>query len=135
MIDAEIQKNVAINSIHNQLGNNKPNSQQNQLNLADQNFKDLRFLPKMIKDFENLQSLDLSNSDLRNKDSVTQLCQMIDENDTITNLVLRHCNINGNTLNKLAEALTKTTNKNLTTLDIQDNPIQDPQLKVLFGLL
>jgi len=43
---------------------------------------------------------------------------MIDENDTITNLVLRHCNINGNTLNRLADALTKTSNKNLTTLDI-----------------
>lgn len=60
---------------------------------------------------------------------------MIDDNNTITNLILRNCNINGNTLNKIAEALTKDNNKNLIMLDITDNPIQDPQLKVLFGLL
>lgn len=51
---------------------------------------------------------------------------MIDDNNTITNLVLRHCNINGNTLNKIAEILTKANNKHLIMLDISDNPIQDP---------
>ena len=48
---------------------------------------------------------------------------MIDDNNTITNLILRNCNINGNTLNKIAEALTKDNNKNLIMLDITDNPI------------
>ena len=35
----------------------------------------------------------------------------------------------------IADALTKKNNRNLTTLDIRKNPIQDSQLKVLFGLL
>ena len=60
---------------------------------------------------------------------------MIDENETIKTLVLRHCNINGKALGIIADALTKTENKNLRSLDIRDNPIQDPQYKVLFGLL
>ena len=79
--------------------------------------------------------LDLSKADLRTKDSVQHVCQMIDENDTLECLVLQECNINGNTLSVIADALTKKNNRNLTTLDIRKNPIQDSQLKVLFGLL
>ena len=75
--------------------------------------KDLRFLPKMIQEFKVLEILDLSNSDMRIKESVVQLCKMIDENETIKTLVLRHCNINGKALSTIADALTKTENKNL----------------------
>ena len=113
----------------------KYDTQAKELDLGGQNLKDLRFLPKMIQEFKVLEILDLSNSDMRIKESVVQLCKMIDENETIKTLVLRHCNINGKALSTIADALTKTENKNLQNLDIRDNPIQDPQYKVLFGLL
>ena len=77
----------------------------------------------MIKEYDSLQTIDLSNSDLRITDSVKQLCDMIDDNTTILNLVLQHCNINGKTLNIIADALTKTKNQNLKVLDITNNPI------------
>lgn len=32
--------------------------------------KNLKFLPKMIKEFKNLETLDLSKADLRTKDSI-----------------------------------------------------------------
>ena len=51
---------------------------------------------------------------------------MIDENDTIQTLTLRHCNIHANTLGIIADALTEAKNSNLKYLDIRDNPIQDP---------
>jgi hypothetical protein len=35
------------------------------LDLADRKLTDLSFLPKLIQEFNNLQELDLSNSDLR----------------------------------------------------------------------
>jgi len=35
------------------------------LDLAGKNLSDLSFLPKMMKDFTKLETLDLSNSDLR----------------------------------------------------------------------
>ena len=89
----------------------------------------------MIKEFTNLETLDLSKADLRTNESVQHICQMIDENDTLESIVLQECNINGNTLSKIADALTKKNNRNLTMLDIRKNPIQDQQLKVLFGLL
>lgn len=60
---------------------------------------------------------------------------MIDDNETIERLILQNCNINGKTLNIIADALTCTANSNLLLLDIQKNPIQDPQYKVLYGLL
>ena len=60
---------------------------------------------------------------------------MIDDNETIERLILQNCNINGKTLNIIADALTCSTNSNLLLLDIQKNPIQDPQYKVLYGLL
>ena len=44
------------------------------LNLAKHNLNDLSFLPKMISDFTQLEDLDLSNSDMRSKESVRQLC-------------------------------------------------------------
>ena len=50
---------------------------------------------------------------------------MISDNDTISSLILRHCNINGNTLSTIADALTNKGNQNLKSLDIRDNPIQD----------
>lgn len=89
----------------------------------------------MIKEFKNLETLDLSKADLRTKDSIEQVCKMIDENDTIESLILQECNMNGNTLSTIAGALTKKNNRNLTFLDLRKNPIQDAQLKVLFGLL
>ena len=104
----------------------KYDTQAKELDLGGQNLKDLRFLPKMIQEFKVLEILDLSNSDMRIKESVEQLCKMIDENETIKTLVLRHCNINGKALSTIADALTKTENKNLQNLDIRDNPIQDP---------
>ena len=60
---------------------------------------------------------------------------MIEENYTIKHLILRDCKINGKSLSVIAGALTNKSNANLQKLDIQDNPIQDPQYKVLFGLL
>jgi len=60
---------------------------------------------------------------------------MIDANNTLKCLKLRNCKINGNTISILAGALTKKGNENLVALDIRDNPIQDEQYKVLFGLL
>ena len=60
---------------------------------------------------------------------------MIEENNTISKLVLQDCKINGKALAVIAGALTSQSNRNLKVLDIQHNPIQDPQYKVLFGLL
>ena len=60
---------------------------------------------------------------------------MIDENSTIKELRLRDCKINAKTLTELAGVLTKTQNQHLIHLDIRDNPIQDEQYKLLFGLL
>ena len=60
---------------------------------------------------------------------------MIDGNNTLKNLVLQRCHINGNTLNLIADALTRDSNSNLKSVDIRDNPIQDPQYKVLLGLM
>ena len=93
------------------------------LDLTSAHLKNLRFLPKMIKEFKNLQTLDLSKADLRTKDSVQHVCRMIDENDTLEGLVLQDCNINGNTLSVIADALTKKNNRNLKTLDLRKNPI------------
>lgn len=60
---------------------------------------------------------------------------MIDENQTIQRLILQNCNINAKTLNMIADALTQIKNSNLLLLNIRKNPIQDPQYKVLYGLL
>ena len=72
---------------------------------------------------------------MRTKDAILHVCRMIDENDTLESLILQDCNINGNTLSSIADALTKKNNRNLKFLDIRKNPIQDTQLKVLFGLM
>lgn len=89
----------------------------------------------MIADFTNLEQLDLSNSDLRTTEACKQICEMIDKNDTIRKLALRDCQLNAKGLALIADALTKKNNENLCHLDIQNNPIDDPQLKILFGLL
>ena len=60
---------------------------------------------------------------------------MIDDNQTIERLLLKNCYINGNTLNIIADALACSANSNLLYLDIRNNPIQDPQYKVLYSLL
>jgi len=60
---------------------------------------------------------------------------MIDGNDTLHHLVLQRCHINGNTLNLIADALTRDGNSNLKSVDIRENPIQDPQYKVLLGVM
>ena len=106
------------------------------LDLNSVKYQDLSFLPKMINEFKALEVLDLSNSDLSKKSQVEQICKMIDENNTIKELRLSNCKLNGSALTMLADSLTKTTNENLTHLDFRENHyIQDPQLKVLFGLL
>jgi len=60
---------------------------------------------------------------------------MLDENGSIKTLNLSNCRINASNLTLIAGALTKPNNQLLITLDIRDNPIEDPQYKVLFGLL
>ena len=132
MLKKEIAKNKAIYDLAQ---GEELDTSATALNLDDRNLTDLSFLPKMMADFTKLEVLDLSNSDLRSKESVRQLCQMIDENDTIKSLKVQNCKINAQTLTMLAGALTKSENANLTSLDIRDNPIQDEQYKILFGLL
>jgi len=48
---------------------------------------------------------------------------MIDENSTITSLIVRNCKINASNLSLIAGALTKENNQFMTNLDIRDNPI------------
>jgi uncharacterized protein YjbI with pentapeptide repeats len=123
-IEEEIEKNRAIYDVNKAMTKGY-DANSKKLDLGGQSLKNLRFLPKMIKEFKNLEALDLSKADLRSKDAVSHVCKMIDENDTLESLILQECNINGNTLSKIADALTKKNNRNLTTLDIRKNPIQD----------
>ena len=132
MLQNEILKNKQIMNLAKSTYFDKDSKK---LSLADQNLTDLSFLPKMISDFTKLEILDLSNSDLRSKTAVKQLCQMVDENGSLKTLKVRNCKINASTLTILAGALTKACNENLRCLDISDNPIQDSQYKMLFGLL
>ena len=67
MLQKEIAKNKAIYDLSQ---GDKLDTDAKALNLADRNLNDLSFLPKMIADFTKLEVLDLSNSDLRSKDSV-----------------------------------------------------------------
>lgn len=71
---------------------------------------------------------------MRQSFAVKQLCDMIAENDTLQHLVLQNCNINGNTLNVIADALTRNSKQNMKSIDIRNNPILDPQYKVLLSL-
>lgn len=91
--------------------------------------------PILKHEFTNLQELDLSNSDIRSSSAVKQLCKVIDNNETIQKLVLQYCNINAKTLTIIADTLTRDGKSHLLILDIRNNPIQDPQYKVLYGLL
>lgn len=136
LMDSELNKNKQIFKVDAQLTSEYDLRTTQQLSLNQVQYKDLSFLPKMINEFKALEKLDLSNSDLSHKSQVEQLCVMIDENNTIKTLCLRKCKLNGSSLTMIADALTKTENTNLTHLDFTDNHfIQDPQLKVLFGLL
>lgn len=85
--------------------------------------------------FTNLQEVDLSYSDFRQKTQVMDFCNLIEKNKTMQKLVLQYCNINARTLNLIAQTITNAGNQNLIFLDIRNNPIQDPQYKVLYGLL
>lgn len=69
----EIKKNVAIYKLGQSMAVNL-NLFGDTLDLAKEKLKDLHFLPKMIQEFNNLGTLDLSNSDLRQAQSVKQLC-------------------------------------------------------------
>ena len=60
---------------------------------------------------------------------------MIDENHTIESLVLQNCKINAKGLNAICNHLASHKNDHLTVLDIRENPIPDPQFKMLFSLL
>lgn len=133
LMNHELKKNQDIFEV----GENNPkldvNSQYLKLKKVGEDFS---FLPKMISEFKCLQILDMSGSDLSQKAAVDQVCLMIDENQTINEIRLRDCKLNGASLTKLAGALCTTNNTNLTRLDFSENRfIQDPQLKVLFGLL
>ena len=129
----ELDKNQAINEVKEALAYD---TNAKELDLKNVDMKDMAFLPKMIQQFNCLETLDLSNSNLQSKSSVQQVCQMIDENDTIKNLILRNCKLTGNNLLLLAGALTQSNNEHLIKLDIRENlSIQDAQYKVLFGLL
>lgn len=67
-LEAEISKNKAIFDMQTKGITAATDSKQ--LSLADRNLKDLNFLPKMLADFSCLETLDLSNSDLRSKESI-----------------------------------------------------------------
>jgi len=73
--EAEISKNKAIYDMQKS-GLTQTNCKK--LNLANKNLKDLNFLPKMLADFSCLETLDLSNSDMRSVANIKQLCEMID---------------------------------------------------------
>jgi hypothetical protein len=72
--------NKHMNNLRQELAKNKSIFQMNealaydvgakQLDLKDVAMKDLMFLPKMIQEFKCLETLDLSNTDLRSKSSV-----------------------------------------------------------------
>ena len=124
-MNQELERQIKYNkAIHEQL---KPGKKvdSNAKNLQLTHLKDVSFLPKMIADFSSLEVLDLSSSDLRSKDSINQVCIMIDENETLRELKLTSCKLNARGLSILADALTKLANKNLKILDIRDNPIED----------
>jgi Ran GTPase-activating protein (RanGAP) involved in mRNA processing and transport len=105
------------------------------LSLSNKNLQDFSMLPKMCQDFSALKSLDLSNNNLHSVDSLHQVSNMLDQNQTIETLVLRNCKINTKGLNTLCNNLASLQNPNLLHLDIRDNPIPDPQFKMLFSLL
>lgn len=75
----------------------------------------------MINEFKALEVLNMSNSDLSHRSAVEQVCTMIDENNSIKELKLRNCKLNGASLTMIADALTKTANENLTRLDFSEN--------------
>jgi len=55
---------------------------------SDTDEHDALGIPFLIKKTDSLQTIDLSNSDLREVDAVKQLCDMIKDNTTMVNLVL-----------------------------------------------
>jgi len=91
-LKGELAKNKAIFEMNEALAYDVGAKQ---LDLKDVDMKDLMFLPKMIQEFTCLETLDLSNSDLRSRSSVEQVCLMIDENNSIENLILRNCKLTG----------------------------------------
>ena len=60
---------------------------------------------------------------------------MLDDNQAIETLVLRNCRINTKGLNLICNYLARNQKQHLLVLDIRDNPIPDPQYKMLFSLL
>ena len=87
LIEEEIEKNKAIYEV-NKAQKDGFDIHSKKLDLAGKSLKNLKYLPKMIKEFKDLEVLDLSKADLRTNDSVLQVCKMIDENDTIESLIL-----------------------------------------------
>jgi len=92
-------------------------------------------LPKIVKDFSNLQLLDLSNNDFRVPSSLDNLEIMIHETKTVKHLVLSNCKISAKGLNIICSFLSSEEAFHIRSIDIQNNPIPDPQLKILFSLL
>ena len=80
IIAQEVAKNKAIYELNRSMANTIDTKTATALNLADRMINNLFFLPKMIREFNNLKELDLSNSDLRQTVAVQQLCDMIDNN-------------------------------------------------------
>lgn len=77
-MNRELERQIKYNkAIDEQFKAGKP-IDSNTKGLQLTNLKDVSFLPKMIADFSSLEVLDLSDSDLRSKDSMNQLCKMID---------------------------------------------------------
>ena len=105
------------------------------LHLQDKDIQDFSILPKIVQDFSQLKILDLSNNNLRSADQCDQVFQMLDDNHTIEKLVISNCKINNKGLNAICNHLASTQHKTLLELDIRDNPIPDPQFKMLFSLL
>lgn len=87
-IEEEIEKNKAIYEVNQAIASGGLDATSKKLDLGGQSLKNLRFLPKMIKEFKNLETLDLSKADLRTSESISHVCKMIDENDTLECLIL-----------------------------------------------
>ena len=110
-------------------------SDQEKMILSNKQIRDFSILPKIMHTRNHLKTLDLSNNDIHTQKSVSQIFRMINMNETIETLILRNCKINTQGLNHICNHLALSTNKNLKFLDIRDNPIPDPQLKMLLALL
>ena len=88
----------------------------------------------MIRDYNQLETLDLSGNILGNH-GARDIAAMIEENNTIKVLKLYDCQIGTHGLQEICSALCRKGNENLEYLDISKNLVPDKHLKMLLVLM